>query len=415
VPALQWIVNAYTLSFSILLLSAGVLGDHYGNRNFLILGYAIFFIGSLSCGAAASVPLLLAARLLQGAGAALVVPNSLAAINAAFPDDRQLRLTLISIWIACGGAALTCGPILGGLINSVASWRWIFFMNLPICALGGLLTARYVVPPASRKARRQDWLGQGLILAFATSLLVLIINYAQLSPATRLQLVAVAAIAYCLFIRVERRVSHAAVPLAIFRNAGLQKALIYGGLVNFVYFGIVFFAGLYFQRYLRMTVLEAGLSFIPITLPLVVSTLWSGRISRAHGPERAIAIGFAFMIPGLLCLALPVLHTRYVFMAPALALTTFGIGFIPPMVTAIAMLSVGSERGGMVSAVLNFFRQISGAFGVAVFGVFLTSGTEDASYGTFGIALVAVALALSVAIGYFARIELRGPRGRGAS
>ena len=407
VSTLQWIVNAYTLSFSILLLSAGVLGDRYGSKNFLILGYAIFLAGSLACGAASSVPFILAARFLQGAGAALVVPNSLAAINAAFPENRNLRLSLLSIWIACGGAALTCGPIVGGLINSVASWRWIFFMNLPICALGILLTARYVEAAPPRQARQQDWMGQGLILAFATSLLVLIINYADLSQAARLELVAVAAIGFCLFVVVESRLPHPAIPLEIFRNTGLQKALLFGVLVNFVYFGVVFFASLYFRRYLQMTPLQAGLAFIPITLPLIVSTLWSGKISRAHGPDRAIAIGFAFMIPGLLCLAQPSLQTRYAFMVPAFALTTFGIGFIPPMVTAIAMLSVGPERGGMISAVVNFFRQIAGAFGVAVFGVFMTSATEGAAYRAFGFALVAVACALLVAIGFFARWERR--------
>jgi len=154
-----------------------------------------------------------------------------------------------------------------------------------------------------------------------------------------------------------------------------------------------------------MTPLRAGLSFIPITLPLIVSTLLSGRISRTLGPDRTIAIGFAFMIPGLLYLALPALRAGYALMLPAFALTTFGIGFIPPMVTAMAMLSIGPERGGMISAVMNFFRQISGAFGVAVFGFFMTSTNGEGSYRHFGIGLVAVAVTLLIAIWYFARVE----------
>ena len=394
VATLQWIVNIYTLSFSVALLSAGVLGDRFGNRSFMLLGYAVFALGSLGCGLAPTVSTLLVARFVQGIGAAIIVPNSLAAINWAFADNPRLRVSLVAIWIAFGGAALTCGPIFGGIINALASWRYIFFINLPVCALGMLLTVRHVVPMPLRATKKQDWLGQGVVLAFASALLLLIINYSDFSPAVRISLLIASIVAIGVFIRIERRHTHPAIPLEIFGNIGLQKALVYGVLVNFAYFGIVFFASLYFRYYLKMSVLEAGLSFIPITLPLIVATLLSGRISRTYGPQRSIAIGFALMIPGMVYLALPSLRTAYWLMLPAFALTTFGIGFIPPMITAIAMQSIGPERGGMISAVVNFFRQISGAFGVAVFGIFVKSANESASYRYFGLALLAVALAL---------------------
>jgi DHA2 family methylenomycin A resistance protein-like MFS transporter len=408
VSTLQWVVNAYTLSFSILLLSAGVLGDRYGSKNCLILGYAIFFVGSFACGAAPTISWLLAARFFQGVGAAIIVPNSLAVINWSFSENKNLRLVQISIWMAFGGAALTCGPIFGGIITSIASWRYIFFINIPVCLVGIFLTARYVEETPSRKSRQQDWIGQGLMLLFSASLLVFIINYADISNGAKAGIVALAAIVFGMFILVEKRQSDPAIPLEIFGNPRLQQALIFGVLVNFVYFGIVFFVSLYFRYHLEMTALQAGLSFIPITLPLIASNLLSGKISRVYGPDRSIMIGFALMIPGMLYLALPPLRTGYGLMLPAFALISFGVGFITPMITAVAMSSIGPERGGMISAVVNFFRQISGAFGVAVFGIFMTSTTEEVSYGYFGVALVVLAVALLVSIWFFAGARKRG-------
>ena len=410
VAVLQWIVNLYTLSFSVALLSAGVLGDRFGSRKFLLVGYAVFALGSLACGVAPSVSMLLAARFLQGIGAAIIVPNSLAAINWEFADNPRLRVGLVSIWVAFGGVALTCGPIFGGIINAFASWRYIFFLNLPVCAIGMLLTLRQVAPTPLREARKQDWLGQVVLLAFASTLLLLIINYSDFSPLARFGLLVAAGVGMGFFIRIEQRQMYPAIPLELFKDIGLQKALTYGALVNFAYFGIVFFASLYFRYDLKMSVLKAGLSFIPITLPLIVSTLLSGRIGRTHGPERAIAIGFALMIPGLFFLAIPALRSDYWLMLPAFALTTLGIGFVPPMITAIAIQSIGPERGGLISSVVNFFRQIFGAFGVAVFGIFMKSTRDFASYRYFCMTLLVVAFVLMGCIASFAIRETRARR-----
>ncbi|WCM22546.1 MFS transporter [Paraburkholderia bryophila] len=410
VAVLQWIVNLYTLSFSVALLSAGVLGDRFGSRKFLLVGYAVFALGSLACGVAPSVSMLLAARFLQGIGAAIIVPNSLAAINWEFADNPRLRVGLVSIWVAFGGAALTCGPIFGGIINAFASWRYIFFLNLPACAIGILLTLRRVAPTPLREARKQDWLGQVVLLAFSSTLLLLIINYSDFSPLARFGLLIAAGAGMGFFIRIEQRQMYPAIPLELFKDIGLQKALTYGALVNFAYFGIVFFASLYFRYDLKMSVLEAGLSFIPITLPLIVSTLLSGRIGRTHGPERAIAIGFALMIPGLFFLAIPALRSDYWLMLPAFALTTLGIGFVPPMITAIAIQSIGPEHGGLISSVVNFFRQIFGAFGVAVFGIFMKSTRDFASYRYFCMTLLVVAFVLMGCIASFAIREARARR-----
>jgi DHA2 family methylenomycin A resistance protein-like MFS transporter len=407
VSTLQWIVNAYTLSFSILLLSAGVLGDRYGSKRFLIIGYTLFFVGSLACAAAPTISFMLAARLFQGIGAAFIVPNSLAVINWSFSDNKRRRLLLLSIWMSFGGAALTCGPILGGLITSFASWRYIFLINLPVCLFGIALTAQWVKATPPRQSKRQDWLGQALILFFSAALLLFIINYADMPSRAHIGLLFAAATGLGLFVIVELKLTDPAIPLDMFRNSGLQRAVTYGAIVNFLYFGIVFYSSLYFRYDLKMTALQAGLAFIPITLPLIFANVLSAKISRRYSPDRSISVGFAFLIPGMLCLALPTLRAGYIQMLPAFILISFGVGLITPMITAIALHSIGPERGGMIAAVVNFFRQISGAFGVAVFGIFMTSTNGTTSYRDFRFALVMLACILIVSIWLFSRMELR--------
>ncbi len=404
VAALQWIVNAYTLSFSVLLLSAGILGDRYGNRRFLIIGYALFLTGSLACALAPTISTMQAARFFQGFGAAFIVPNSLAVINGSFVDDKRLRLVLLSVWMSFGGAALTCGPILGGVITSFTNWRYIFIINLPVCLLGMAITARAVKAAPQRPTRRQDWIGQALILLFSAALLFLIINYADMRSVAHAALLAVAAAGLAVFVVVELRLTDPAIPLDMFRNLGLQRAVTLGSLINFIYFGIVFYSSLYFRYDLKMTALQAGLAFIPMTLPLVFSNMLSARISTGHGPDRSISVGLAFLIPGMVWLALPAVDGGYSEMLPAFVVVSLGIGFITPMITSLALLSVDPERSGMISAVVNFFRQISGAFGVAVFGAFMASGGIARSYREFRFALAILAFALVASIGLFSRL-----------
>lgn len=407
VPTLQWVVNAYTLSFSVLLLSAGVLGDHYGSKRFLMIGYALFCIGSLACATAPTISFLLAARFFQGIGAAFIVPNSLSVINWSFADDPKRRLGLLSIWMAFGGAALTSGPILGGFVTSFASWRYIFLINLPVCLAGIALTARGVKAIPPRKTRRQDWLGQGLLLVFSAALLLLIINYSGISPGVRVALFAAVVAGLGAFLIVEKKVREPAVPLDAFRNIGLQEAVTYGALINFLYFGVVFYSSLYFRYGLHMTALQAGLAFIPITLPLIVSNMLSAKISRRYGPKRPVWIGFAILVPGMLWLAVPVSRAGYTHMLPGDILVSFGVGFITPMITAVALQSIGPERGGMMAGVVNFFRQISGAFGVAVFGAFIASPETSLGYRDFRYALVTLAVFLVLSMGFFTHKKSR--------
>lgn len=391
VSMLQWIVNAYTLAFSVFLLSSGVLGDRYGSKRFLIIGYALFFVGSLACGCAPSITFMLGARFVQGIGAAIIVPNSLAVINWSFSSHNALRLTLLSVWMSFGGAALTSGPIIGGLITAFASWRYIFLINLPVCLAGIILTLRYVKVPPKSTARMSDWGGQMLLLVASTALLMLIINFTRLSHFAVAGLGLATVIGLALFVSIEWRIDNPAIPLSLFVDRGLQRALVVGVIVNFLYFGVVFFASLYFRDALRMSSLQAGLAFIPITLPLIGANIVSGKLSQNGGPRRSILFGFGLLIPGTILLALPPMRHAYWLMLPAFTLISSGVGLITPMITATALQTIGPERGGMISAVVNFSRQIAGAFGVAVFGLFVAHEDIAASWRDFSVALIATA------------------------
>lgn len=398
---LQWIVNIYVLLFAATLLSSGVLGDRYGSKRLLIYGYSIFLLGSVLCAASPTITIMLIARAIQGIGAAIIVPNSLAIINKSFIDDKKLRTTLITVWMSFGGVALTSGPMLGGLITSTLSWHYIFLINIPICLLGIYITWKCVKKDEIVKTQKNDFLGQFLILLFSLAFLIFIIDFQNFS-AMYLALISLFIVGvFYLFILREKTFSSPAIPLDIFKNFELQRALAYGFIVNYIYFGIVFFISLYFINVMKLSPIEAGLAFIPFTIPLVIANIISGKLSNAYNPLVPINIGIFFMIVGMVSLALPITGTSYSYMLPALLTISFGVGLITPMITSIAMLSIEQSKSGMISAVVNFFRQISGAFGVAIFGIFVDQAIKHNSYVYFQYILLISAAIFLLSYLYF--------------
>lgn len=398
---LQWIVNIYVLLFAATLLSSGVLGDRYGSKRLLIYGYSIFLLGSVLCAASPTITIMLIARAIQGIGAAIIVPNALAIINKSFIDDKKLRTTLITVWMSFGGVALTSGPILGGLITSTLSWHYIFLINIPICLLGIYITWKCVKKDEIVKTQKNDFLGQFLIFLFSLAFLIFIIDFQNFST-MHLALISLFIVGvFYLFILREKTFSSPAIPLNIFKNFELQRALAYGFIVNYIYFGIVFFISLYFINVMKLSPIEAGLAFIPFTIPLVIANIISGKLSNAYNPLVPINIGIFFMIVGMVALALPITGTSYSYMLPALLTISFGVGLITPMITSIAMLSIEQSKSGMISAVVNFFRQISGAFGVAIFGIFVNQAIKHNSYVYFQYILLISAAIFLLSYLYF--------------
>jgi DHA2 family methylenomycin A resistance protein-like MFS transporter len=373
VSALQWVVDAYTLGFAVFLLSAGVLGDRFGARRVFLSGFVLFTLASLACAMAPGALALNLARAAQGVGAALLVPSSLSILNAVYADDRARLAQAIAWWTAAGGVSIAAGPVLGGLLVSLAGWRSIFWVNIPICLIGFWLTLNVV--PAMRgkdNAREFDLRGQLLAIVALTAFIGAVIEFNTLGASSALLqgalLVALAAGA--LFIRSQRRSAAPMLPLGLFRDAGFSGAVMFGVLVNFAYYGVIFALSFHLQKVRGFTVLHAGLVFLPLTGTFIFSNIASGRMQARTGSRMPMIVGGLIGAAGYALLALFGIGSDASFleMLPGLALIPAGMGLAVPAMTTSILSAVDRSQAGTASAVLNTARQVGGAMGVAIVG-----------------------------------------------
>lgn len=249
---LEWVINGYTLTFAAFLLTAGALGDRFDPRRIFVAGFALFAVTSLACGAAPTLATLIAARVLQGVGAALIVPSSLSLVNTNFPDPAQ-RTRAVSLWAAAGGLALALGPVVGGLLVDTLGWRSIFYVNIPIAAVGILLTQRYAqaAPPRDPSRRRSlDLPGQLLAIAGLGALTTAIVeaNARGWGDALVVTCIVVFAAALIGFLAVERRSADPMLPLHLFGRRAFSATSLIGVLLNFAFYGLIFVFSLFFQQ-----------------------------------------------------------------------------------------------------------------------------------------------------------------------
>ncbi|MEP9328546.1 MFS transporter [Paraburkholderia phymatum] len=411
VTGLQWIVDAYTLAFAVLMLSAGVLGDRFGARRMFACGIALFAAASLACGLAPDAATLVGARAVQGMGAAAMLPNSLALLNAACGHDPKLRARAVGLWTAAGAIAIAAGPVIGGLLIAAFGWRAIFLVNLPICALGLAATFAWVplapstasaadTPERSRNdpaARGIDPAGQLLAIVALTAFTGAVIEWRPLG--LRHPLVGggfvLALIAAAAFIVAERRVRTPMLPLTFFSNRTFSAAVLFGICVNLTYYGVVFVLSLYLQHARGETALQAGLAFLPLTGGFLVSNVASGWVVGRCGARVP-------MIAGAMTAALGygLLHfvgaasPLWALLVPFLLIPS-GMGLAVPAMTTAVLASADRQRAGTASAVLNTARQAGGAVGVATFGAL--AGASDAA-GSAVAAQVVAALHASTLI-----------------
>ncbi len=381
VAGLQWVVDAYTLAFAVLMLSAGALGDRFGTRRLYVAGLLLFAFASLACGAAVAPAMLIAARALQGVGAAAMLPNSLALLNDACRHDPRLRARAVGGWTAAGSIAIAAGPVVGGLLIAAWGWRGIFLVNLPLCAAG--LAATFAWVPArreqaapARSTRSLDPRGQFIAIAMLTALTGAVIEWRPLGfthPVVAGGFV-LAALAALGFVAVESRTATPMLPLSLFRHPAFSAAVLFGICVNLTYYGTVFVLALYLQRARGESALQAGLAFLPLTGGFLLSNLASGRVVARHGPRVP-------MVAGALVAALGYGSLHFVDAATPLGvllvpflLIPSGMGFAVPAMTTAVLASVAPERAGIASAVLNTARQAGGAIGVAAFGALAGGG-----------------------------------------
>ena len=295
VTDLQWVIDAYTLGFAALLLSAGVVVDRLGAKRVFVIGFVGFAAASLACGLASSPGFLNATRAIQGIGAALLVPSSLAILNEACAHDSRLRARAIGIWTAAGGVAIAAGPVVGGLLLTGLGWRSIFLVNLPICAFGIALTLRWVptTPKDKEKPRSFDLAGQALAIVALTAFIGAIIEARPLGITHPIvaagSLLALASGAA--FIAVEARTASPMLPLDFFRLPGCTPAIVFGVLANCTYYGIIFVLSLYLQKALGYSTVQAGFAFLPLTGTFIASNIASGWMAGRTGSRAPMILG----------------------------------------------------------------------------------------------------------------------------
>jgi MFS transporter, DHA2 family, methylenomycin A resistance protein len=366
---LQWVVDAYVLTFASLLLSTAALGDRIGPRRMFILGLAVFTGASALCGLAPNPAALIGARVLQGAGAAALVPSSLALLSRSCGDDPGRRAWGIGWWTAAGSVGLATGPLLGGVMVDTLGWRSIFLVNLPIGLAGIWLTHRFV-PGLPGTETRMDWTGQTLAIVTLLCLTASVIEapgFGWSSPVI-LGGLAVAALSLAAFILVEHRRAHPMLPLGFFRARTFSGATAVGFLLNMTLYGALFVLGLYFQMTRHWSAWLSGIAFLPLPIVLGVSNVLAGRIGALLGVPAAMTAGLLLAAVGTASLAGLDAATPYGRVLVGLVLIPAGIGVAVPLMSASLLGSAPQSRSGVASGVLNAVRQAGGAIGVAMLG-----------------------------------------------
>jgi EmrB/QacA subfamily drug resistance transporter len=382
---LQWIVNAYTLVFGGFLLLGGRAGDLLGRKRIFLIGLVIFTVASLLDGLASSEGMLIAARSLQGLGAALVSPAALSIISTTFEEGAE-RARALGVWaaIAIGGSAV--GLILGGVLTQYFSWPWIFFVNVPVGIAAFVLSLRLIPESRDEHATRSYDIAGAVTVTGGLMALVYAIVDAQSAgwgSAKTLGFFGLAAALLISFVVIELRAKSPLVRLSIFRVRSLLTANVAMFLAASGIFAMFFFNTLYLQRVLGYGPLTAGLAFLPFTAGIMVSAGIAAQFAPRIGVRPVAAVGFLLTAAGLLLLTqLPVDGSYAVDVLPALVLSSLGMGAVFMPLTLIATTGLDDDDQGLASGIFNTSQQVGGALGLAVLSTIATSKTASAGGST---------------------------------
>ncbi len=372
--SLEWVVNAYFLTFAVLMLTGGKLADRFGRRRIFIVGLVVFTLSSLACGLAPSGGALIAARAVQGVGAAMMNPSTLSIITATFPP-RQ-RGTAMGIWVGVSAVALALGPITGGLLAEHAHWSWIFFINIPIGAFA-IVAARVVIRESKDTSHEQRLDFPGLVASavglFALTYALIEANNKGWTSAEILGLFAAAIAGFAIFVLLELRQRAPMLDLSLFRNRTFAGANATMMLVALAMFGVFFYVSLFVQGILRYSPVQAGAAFLPMTLCIIFVAPAAGKLSDRIGARWLMSVGMALVSASLFLFSLLDEHSTFWNLLPALLVGGAGMAMAMTPTTAAAMSSVPVDKAGVGSAVLNSMRQVGGSLGVAVAGAVLGS------------------------------------------
>lgn len=366
--AVQWIVDAYSLALATIVLNAGSLADRYGRKKLFMLGIAIFTIASAVCGGATTPLMLDISRAVQGIGGGIMFATSLSLLAQDFHGKE--RGIAFGIWGAVTGAAIAIGPLLGGLITNYLTWRWIFYVNLPIGILTLVITGLRLRDSRNVKETKTDWPG-AIVLSGALFCLVLGLIEANewgWHSDTIVSLFAGAAILMVCFLGIEAYTKQPILDLKLFRKPSFTGAQIAAIGISASIFSLFLYITLYFQDILGMSALQAGIRFLPVTVVAFVVAAISGRLSSVVPGRLMIGIGLLLVAIGLAISYGVTVDTGWTHLLPGLIVSGFGIGMINPSLANVAIGVVPPQESGMASGVNNTFRQIGIAGGIAVLG-----------------------------------------------
>jgi DHA2 family methylenomycin A resistance protein-like MFS transporter len=401
---LAWVVTGYSVPFAALLLVAGATGDRIGHRPLVRTGLAVFGVASLGCALAPGAGWLIGARAVQGVGAALLLPGTLAVITAAYPSPAS-RAKAIGLWAAIGGLALPAGPVLCGFLVTATGWRSVFWLNLPIVVAASVVAA--VVLPRDRgdRARRPDWLGAVLGTA---CLGLLVAGVAE----SAWPVVAAAVVVAVVFVVVERRAREPMLPLGLFGDRHFVLPNLGGLVMNGSTLGMMFLLTLYFQDIRGLDPLHSGLAILPECLPLVLIPPFAGTLITRFGTAALATAGLVGTAAGIALLTVAGATTPYLALLPALAIWGIGLGTLTPALVSGAVSAVPPDRSGLASAVNNTARQSGGALGTAAAAALAGPVVGAAFLPGFRLTAIAAATictATAVATGLSARASRRQP------
>jgi EmrB/QacA subfamily drug resistance transporter len=369
IGGLEWTINGYTLSFAVLLATGGRLGDIFGRRLMFMIGVVVFALSSATAGFAPNETALVISRVVQGVGAALMMPGTLSIITDAFPAHERGKA--MGTWAGVSALALAVGPVLGGFLTEHVSWRAIFYVNIPV-AVGAIIATLFAVRESrdTSVGREVDYAGVAVLTVGLTSLVLALVegnSWGWGSPEI-IGLLALAALALPAFVFVENRVKAPMVQFDLLSDRNFLAAVCVAMIISFGMLGVFFFLALYMQDILGYSPLEAGVRFLPSTLMIVGVAPVAGRLSDRFGPRWLIAIGLVIVAASLFSFSRIAVDSTYLDLLPGFMLLGIGIAMTMSPMTSAAMNAVPVQKAGIASGVLSMFRMVGGSLGVAVTG-----------------------------------------------
>jgi EmrB/QacA subfamily drug resistance transporter len=381
---LSWVVNAYTLTFGGFLLLGGRLADLLGRRRMFMLGLVVFSVASFAGGIAQSEAWLIAARAVQGLGAAVVSPAALSILVTTFSEGAE-RNRALGIWGAVAGAGGAAGVLLGGILTSGLSWRWVLFVNVPIGIAAAAFAPRTLVESrAEREAKTFDVPGAVTVTAGLSLLVYAIVDTVNVGwgSSTTLVKIAGAVVLLAAFLIIERRSRHPLMPFSIFRLRTLRGANIVGLLIGMSLFSMFFFISLYLQDVLHYSPIRTGISYLPLAVGIILSAGAAAQLVTRVGFKPPLIAGLLLIAGGLVWFA-QVPGTGGAFVADVLGpsiLAAVGLGFAFVAVTTAAVAGTEPQEAGLASGLINAAQQVGGALGLAILATIANSRTKSLSH-----------------------------------